>query len=911
MDAPLSGKQKREHMKFLFDELRKNVALRKDQRRKDALAKQQMNHKEQIHQAKIAEMDVPPMMGKPTNPEAGPNDTIPALLAPGEAVIPAKAAQKPENKPLIKALVREGRSDKNLSVPKPKGMECGTTNMKGYEWGSPEVAPDDVGLHNAELSDSEGYGVLQGFEKGSWYIGTPDWMQEKDNTVPLDSQNDVMGGNTNYSVSTSSVPPLEEKLVPIDEMPSNYDIGSGQEDTSSIDINGQEKTRDPVGQAVLAPFRAIKNVFSPPPPLQKFTTNVVGNEEATKKAIQTKDDFNNVILPSVFKIEGGYVEDDAGAGPTNHGINYNANKDVLKQFDINKPSDIKKLTKEQAALIYKNKYYDKVTNDDMDLQTKHALTDAAVNMGPDTAKILWEKSGKDLDKFTDLRNERYKAIAEAKPEKRKFLQGWLARSESFRPLKEIEAPPANPNEPAPETEVPPIYKDEQGTYYKDKFVSADGKEIPYSTREQDQAIASGEMKINEEGKAVPTTGFDKWSNYLTTGAKNIANSIIDTATDPNKAVSALGSFFKDTLGVTGSDAAKFAALYYGQRAMGLRKKGSIEFAGRNVLNQMDQRQAREDAHRIQMEKEGWKYDKETKQFTPGDWRKGTESKSVTFQDGWLSGTNANLIKQTQGGTKSERFVTRGGFTLDQLDYMNKTGKFVDGTVLTPTDMDNIRKLVGGSVYTTTGEGQTEEHKAKVRSEYVEKLSKDLDKVYTNAFGAGHEKLKGNSKYKDVAEPRTAADQFVKAAGKLGLDSSKYADQEVYNTIINNAMEEYKQDLHRIGEGNSPYGKINNVESYIHKQYITAKTQLPLDMFKKSDGEIMSPAQITEQFNSVKNKLKEQNPKSKDDELTQLTIQRYQQLRNEFKADQAKNNNRWKDGRDKSAFSLFINDKYKQ
>ena len=32
---------------------------------------------------------------KPTNPEVGPSDKIPALLAPGEAVIPATAAQDP------------------------------------------------------------------------------------------------------------------------------------------------------------------------------------------------------------------------------------------------------------------------------------------------------------------------------------------------------------------------------------------------------------------------------------------------------------------------------------------------------------------------------------------------------------------------------------------------------------------------------------------------------------------------------------------------------------------------------------------------------------------------------------------------------------------------------------------------
>lgn len=153
MDAPLSGKQKRESMKFLLDQLRDTAAFRKEQRRKDALAKQQMDHKEQTQQAKLSDMSVPPKMSKPTNPEAGPNDKIPALLAPGEAVIPAKAAQKPENKPLIKAMVKEGRSDRNLSVPMPKGFMCGTEKVKGYEYGTTYV--DEFGNYSNYIMDQQ------------------------------------------------------------------------------------------------------------------------------------------------------------------------------------------------------------------------------------------------------------------------------------------------------------------------------------------------------------------------------------------------------------------------------------------------------------------------------------------------------------------------------------------------------------------------------------------------------------------------------------------------------------------------------------------------------------------------------------------------------------------------------------
>ena len=48
-------------------------------------------------------------MKHPTNPEAGPSDTVPAMLTPGEAVIPASVAQDPDAKPVIRAMVEEGR----------------------------------------------------------------------------------------------------------------------------------------------------------------------------------------------------------------------------------------------------------------------------------------------------------------------------------------------------------------------------------------------------------------------------------------------------------------------------------------------------------------------------------------------------------------------------------------------------------------------------------------------------------------------------------------------------------------------------------------------------------------------------------------------------------------------------------
>jgi len=145
--APLSGKQQREYLKFQNKEAREAAKMGLDEFRKQQLheiklkeaaakANQGLGHKEQVNNAKLKDMGIPPprmnkqKLGIPTqNPLAGTGmfkqgqrslaqapvfqaqgtDTVPAMLTPGEAVIPAPAAQNPKNKKAIKRMVQEGR----------------------------------------------------------------------------------------------------------------------------------------------------------------------------------------------------------------------------------------------------------------------------------------------------------------------------------------------------------------------------------------------------------------------------------------------------------------------------------------------------------------------------------------------------------------------------------------------------------------------------------------------------------------------------------------------------------------------------------------------------------------------------------------------------------------------------------
>ena len=134
--GPLSAKQHREYLAFAGKEQREQAKLAREEARKDELhalkliesgakAVQGISQKDDTHKVKMKELGgkaspAPTTMvagplsaqsfSAPTNPEAGPSDTVPAMLTPGEAVIPAPAAQDPANQPIIKAMVEQGRS---------------------------------------------------------------------------------------------------------------------------------------------------------------------------------------------------------------------------------------------------------------------------------------------------------------------------------------------------------------------------------------------------------------------------------------------------------------------------------------------------------------------------------------------------------------------------------------------------------------------------------------------------------------------------------------------------------------------------------------------------------------------------------------------------------------------------------
>lgn len=126
----------------------------------------------------------------------------------------------------------------------------------------------------------------------------------------------------------------------------------------------------------------------------------------------------NSIIQWTMNLEGGYVENDAGKGPTNFGINSAANPDV----------NVKNLTPAKAAEIYRTKYWNAIGADKLPPEMRAVAFDAAVNQGVGAAKEMLAEAGNDPQKLIDLRRERYQKLIKENPSKfAQYEKSWMNR----------------------------------------------------------------------------------------------------------------------------------------------------------------------------------------------------------------------------------------------------------------------------------------------------------------------------------------------------------------------------------------------------------------------------------------------------------------------------------------------------
>lgn len=138
---------------------------------------------------------------------------------------------------------------------------------------------------------------------------------------------------------------------------------------------------------------------------------------------------NDIYYPQMVKFvlarEGGYVNDpDDKGGETNKGFTHTTYDSYRRSKDLPTQS-VKYMTDEEMHEIYYNNYYkasgaDKIENPRLAMY----VFDTAVNMGVSVAKDLYKKSDDNLDKFEQLRRDKYEAYVKSDPTQKKYIQGW-------------------------------------------------------------------------------------------------------------------------------------------------------------------------------------------------------------------------------------------------------------------------------------------------------------------------------------------------------------------------------------------------------------------------------------------------------------------------------------------------------
>lgn len=141
-------------------------------------------------------------------------------------------------------------------------------------------------------------------------------------------------------------------------------------------------------------------------------------------------------IKELLKSEGGYTNDpnDSG-GATNFGITIGDYRRYINKNGT--PDDVKNMTVNQAKAIYKSKYWDALDGDKLESGVDYTCFDYGVLAGLGRPRACLQKfsnlSGDKLvDAINDERTGFLTRLATNRPKDKKFLRGWLLRTERVR-----------------------------------------------------------------------------------------------------------------------------------------------------------------------------------------------------------------------------------------------------------------------------------------------------------------------------------------------------------------------------------------------------------------------------------------------------------------------------------------------
>lgn len=133
--------------------------------------------------------------------------------------------------------------------------------------------------------------------------------------------------------------------------------------------------------------------------------------------------FEKEIVPWIFKWEGTTYENDPDdpGGETKFGLDKRSHPHL----------DIRNLTADEATKVYWTEYCN-LHCDEYAPQFDWVFFNCCVNCGVGRATKIKAQSGINGSKFLDIQESFYRSLAESRPSSKKYLKGWLARTEDLR-----------------------------------------------------------------------------------------------------------------------------------------------------------------------------------------------------------------------------------------------------------------------------------------------------------------------------------------------------------------------------------------------------------------------------------------------------------------------------------------------
>lgn len=154
----------------------------------------------------------------------------------------------------------------------------------------------------------------------------------------------------------------------------------------------------------------------------------------SKMSVDSSTRFDSFV-EQLFVFEGGYSDTkyDKG-GKTKYGVTESTWKAFGSKVNPN-VKNVADISKEDAKKVYQEQYYkNTIAATVTDPMAAYVLFDSNVLLGPPRTKMLWKKSGENVEKFLELRKKYHDDRVSKDPTQQKFLPGWTNRVEDIKSM---------------------------------------------------------------------------------------------------------------------------------------------------------------------------------------------------------------------------------------------------------------------------------------------------------------------------------------------------------------------------------------------------------------------------------------------------------------------------------------------